>query len=248
MDLNLKGKAFLVTGGSRGLGYATAAVLLKEGAHVMISGRDRQVVESSVERLASERVAGVAADNASPDAAELLTQRTIQHFGQLDGVLISVGGPPASHIMETSDEAWRNAFESIFLGSIRLARVASAVMNHGGSVVFVLSTSVRSPIPELALSNGLRPGLAMAAKTLAEELGPQSIRVNGLLPGRILTDRMRDLGLHSSDDAGSHGDIPLKRFGRPEEFGRVAAFLLSDAAAYVTGTMLPVDGGLLRTI
>jgi len=156
-----------------------------------------------------------------------------------------VGGPPPGSATDVPDEAWEAAFGSVFLGAVRLSRALAAALTTGGSITFVLSSSVRVPIAGLAISNGLRPGLAGFAKTLADELGPRGIRVNGLLPGWIATDRLRELG--PAPDALADR-IPLRRIGEPAEFGRVAAFLLSPAASYVTGTMLPVDGGAVQAI
>jgi 3-oxoacyl-[acyl-carrier protein] reductase len=151
-----------------------------------------------------------------------------------------------------SDDVWRAAFDAVFLGAVRLARALGAELGEGGALAFVLSTSVKQPIGGLAVSNGLRPGLAMVAKTLADELGPRGIRVNGLLPGRVDTERVQELDALSGDPeatrASSAAAIPLRRYGTPEEFGRAAAFLLSPAAGYVTGVMLAVDGGLTRAL
>ncbi len=175
-----------------------------------------------------------------------------ESFGRLDGALISVGGPPGGSVAQISDDAWRAAFESIFLGAVRLAVAVAAELSAGGSIGFVLSASVRSPITGLAISNGLRPGLAGIAKSLADELGPAGIRVNGLLPGRIETGRVRELDARIGDPDAVRAErserIPLRRYGTPREFGQVAAFLLSPAAAYVTGAMIPVEGGALRAI
>jgi 3-oxoacyl-[acyl-carrier protein] reductase len=171
----------------------------------------------------------------------------VSSYGRLDGALISVGGPPGGAALSLTDEQWRDAFDSVFLGTVRLSRaVVEALPAEGGSLVFVLSTSVKAPIAGLAASNGLRPGLAMLAKTMADELGPRGIRVNGLMPGKVLTDRIREL--FGDDLEKAVDDVPLGRFGDPAEFGRVAAFLLSPAASYVTGAMVPVDGGAMRAL
>jgi 3-oxoacyl-[acyl-carrier protein] reductase len=187
----------------------------------------------------------VAADNADPGTPGRLISAAREEFGRLDGALISVGGPAGGTAADTPDEAWQAAFGSVFLGAVRLSRALAAALTEGGSIAFVLSSSVRVPIPSLAISNGLRPGLAGFAKTLADELGPRGIRVNGLLPGWIATDRLRELGPARDAMADS---IPLRRIGEPAEFGRAAAFVLSPAASYLTGTMLPVDGGAMRVI
>jgi 3-oxoacyl-[acyl-carrier protein] reductase len=247
MDLQLTDKVFLVTGGSRGLGLATARALVGEGARVVLSARTPGAVADAAAELGCT---GVAADLADPTAAATLVAAAVQAYGRLDGALISVGGPPAGPALGLSDEQWHTAFDSVFLGAVRLCRaVVDALPETGGSLALVLSTSVKAPIAGLAASNGLRPGLAMLAKTMADELGPQGIRVNGLLPGRIATDRVRELdGDDPAVRARVEQTIPLRRYGEPEEFGRVAAFLLSPAASFLTGTMVPVDGGLLRAL
>jgi 3-oxoacyl-[acyl-carrier protein] reductase len=192
-----------------------------------------------------------------------------------------VGGSPPGTIATTTDDAWRSAFESVFLGAVRLARILAtdldgtdldatdlngtdlngrddgragtgSLTGTGGSIVFVLASSVRVPLAELAISNGLFPGLAGVVKTLAGELGPAGIRVNGVLPVRIATDRVRELDALRGDPdevrARLSERIPLRRYGEPEEFGRAAAFLLSPAASYITGAMIPVDGGAISSI
>jgi 3-oxoacyl-[acyl-carrier protein] reductase len=252
VDLGLREKVFVVTGGSRGLGLATAAALVAEGARVVLSARDQAAVRRAAAGLGAGRAAWVAADNAAPGTPRRLVDAARQEFGRLDGALISVGGPPGGPAMATGDDAWRAAFESVFLGAVRLSRLLGAELPAGGAMAFVLSSSVRVPIPELAISNGLRPGLAGWAKTLADELGPRGVRVVGLLPGKLATGRVRELDARHGDPdevrAVSSQSIPLRRYGEPAEFGAVAAFVLSPAASYLTGVMIPVDGGALPVL
>ncbi|HET8718088.1 MAG TPA: SDR family oxidoreductase [Nocardioidaceae bacterium] len=252
MDLDLDQKVFLVTGGGGGLGRATADALVAEGARVVVSGRHQDALDRAVADLGPDRAVAVRADNADPDTPTRLVETAVSTFGRLDGALISVGGPAPGPVMDAPDDAWTAAFESVFLGAVRLGRTLGARLDEGGAIAFVLSSSVKAPIAGLAISNGLRPGLAMVAKTLADELGPRGVRVNGLLPGRVDTDRVQQLDAASGDPAAarrsSEAGIPLRRYGRPEEFGRAAAFLLSPAASYVSGVMLPVDGGALRSL
>ncbi|MYW09155.1 SDR family oxidoreductase [Streptomyces sp. SID2563] len=246
MDLGLKDRVYIVTGATRGLGYATARALVADGAKVIITGRDEQRAQQAAADLGPDAV-GLAADNADPAAAERLVEAAREGLGRLDGILISVGGPPPGGIADNTDEQWQTAFESVFLGAVRLARAAAGALGEGGVIGFVLSGSVHEPIPGLTVSNGLRPGLAGVAKSMADELGPRGIRVVGLLPARIDTDRVRELDALSGDAeaarTANEANIPLRRYGTPEEFGRTAAFLLSPAASYLTGIMVPVDGG-----
>lgn len=244
---------FIVTGATRGLGLAAARALVDEGAKVVVSGRGDESAAAAAAALGGrERAVGVPADNAAEDTPERLVAAARSRFGRLDGVLVSVGGPPAGPVTAMDDGQWRDGFEGVFLGAVRLARAVAAELGEGGVIGFVLSTSVHEPIPGLALSNGLRPGLAGVAKTLAAELGPRGVRVVGLLPARIDTARVRELDALSGDADAARArqcaSIPLRRYGTPEEFGRAAAFLLSPAASYLTGVMLPVDGGATHGI
>jgi 3-oxoacyl-[acyl-carrier protein] reductase len=253
VDLGLAGRVYVVSGGSRGLGRATAEVLVAEGARVVLGARDQAAVERAAQELGgSAHAVGVTADLGRAAAAQRLVEAAHTAYGGLDGALVSVGGPPPGSALDTDEEAWRAAFESVFLGTLRLTRqVAGAVSSDGASIALVLSSSVRSPIPGLAVSNGLRPGLAGLVKTLATELGPRGTRVNGLLPGRIATDRTLEIDRASGDPDGASRQaaarIPLGRYGEPAEFGRVAGFVLSPAASYLTGSMVTVDGGMVPT-
>ncbi len=249
MDLGLAGRVVVVTGGTRGLGFATARVLVEEGAAVVVSGRDAAGVAVAVDRLGPERAEGVVADNTDAATADRLVSAARRRFGGLHGCLLSVGGPPTGTVLEVADAAWRDAFEAVFLGAVRIARTTAAALGDGGAMLFVLSTSARAPIAELGISNGLRPGLAMVAKAMADELAPRGVRVNGVLPGSIATERLAEVEAGASAEAARRrrAGIPLGRLGDPAEFGRVAAFLLSPAASYVTGVMVPVDGGALRS-
>lgn len=251
MDLELRDRVYLVTGGARGLGRATAECLVAEGARVVLSGRDGDSLTIAETEL-GDRAVSVVADNADPATPGRLIAAARDTWGQVDGALISVGGPPKGSVANTSDQQWTDAFGTVFLGAVRLAREIGAALPHGGALALVLSSSVRAPLSDMAISNGLRPGLAMVAKQLADELGPEGVRVNGLLPGRIATERVAELDAASGDpDAAREAalrTIPLGRYGEPEEFGRVAAFVLSPAASFVSGAMLPVDGGMLRAL
>ncbi|MFF4451908.1 SDR family oxidoreductase [Streptomyces goshikiensis] len=246
MDLGLKDRVYVVTGATRGLGYASARELTADGAKVVVTGRDAARAAEAAATLGPNAV-GVAADNADPTAAATLIATAKERFGRFDGILISVGGPTPGAAADNTDEQWATAFESVFLGAVRLARAAAGELGEGGVIGFVLSGSVHEPIPGLTISNGLRPGLAGFAKSLSVDLGPRGIRVVGLLPARIDTDRVRELDALSGDAgaarAANESRIPLRRYGTPEEFGRTAAFVLSPAASYLTGLMLPVDGG-----
>jgi 3-oxoacyl-[acyl-carrier protein] reductase len=261
MDLGLRNRVFVVTGGSRGLGFATAAALVAEGAQVILAARDQDALDSAVQRLGGGASAvGLPADLADPSAAERVIAAAVARYGRLDGALISVGGPAGGTPMTTDDDTWRSAFETVFLGSLRVARAAANAMSSdpgdtpgaGGSLVFVLSTSAREIFPGLTTSNGLRPGLGMMVKDLADELGTRGIRVNGLMPGRIATDRMFALdaryGAPDMVRRRNESAIPLGRYGEPEEFGALAAFLLSPKSSYVTGSLVPIDGGASRSL
>jgi 3-oxoacyl-[acyl-carrier protein] reductase len=251
MDLGLEDRAFVVTAASSGLGRSAAEQLVAEGARVVLVARRAEMLAEAVSRMGPDRAVALVADVTDLQTAETACAFALDAFGRLDGALISVGGPPAGSVMDTGEEAWRGAFESVFLAALR---VSKAVVRHGTAsdlvIAWVLSTSVKTPMPGLATSNGLRPGLSMLVKQLADELGPDGTRVIGLLPGRIETERVRYLDSLKDDPEAARRSaeaaIPLRRSGQPEEFGRVAAFVLSPAASYLTGSVISVDGGAQR--
>jgi 3-oxoacyl-[acyl-carrier protein] reductase len=252
MDLGLGGRGYLLTGASRGLGFAAAQALVADGARVLLSARSPDGVAAAASTLGGAPAAhGVAADLADPDAAERLVAAARDRLERVDGALISVGGPAPGTVLSTAEEDWRAGVETVLLGPLRLVRALVPHLGEGSVIGFVLSTSVRQPLDGVAISNGLRPGLSMTAKGLSDELAPRGIRVVGIMPGTIATDRIAELEVASGDPAAfrarTEASIPLGRIGRPEEFGRVAAFLLSPAASYLTGTNVVVDGGRLRS-
>lgn len=236
MDLGLAGRRYLITGGSRGLGFATAAALVSEGAHTCLVARDPVRLAEATASL-GEGHDSISADLADPDTAASIAATV----GSLDGLLVNVGGPTPGTVLELDDDTWRQAIDGVLLSSLRLLRALTPQIVDGGAILLVLSSTAKEPIRDLAASNVLRPGLAMVVKDLANTLAPR-VRVNGILPGRIATDRLRSLGGMNLGDG-----VPMGRPGDPEEFGRVAAFLLSPAASYVTGALVPVDGGLLHS-
>jgi 3-oxoacyl-[acyl-carrier protein] reductase len=247
VDLGVRNRVYVVTGGTKGLGRATADALVADGARVVVSSRSQESVDAAVAAF-GDTACGVAADNADPTTPERLVQTALEAWGRLDGVLVSVGGPPGTDALGATDDQWRAAFESVLLGAVRMARAVVPHLGESSAIGLVLSTSVKQPIGGIEISNGLRPGLAMWAKQLADELGPRGVRVFSLMPGRILTDRMTSLMPDATARDRLAESIPLRRMGQPEEFGRVAAFLLSPAASYLTGLAVPVDGGALRPL
>lgn len=250
MDLRLTDRVYLVTAASSGLGFATARELVGEGARVVLIARRTEVLADRRRELGDRNAVTLSGDLADPDLPARACALALDTFGRLDGAFISVGGPPGGRALENTDDQWRAAFESVFLAAVRtIAAVVENTTANDPAVGLVLSSSAKAWSTGLTISNGLRPGLAMLVKQYATELGPHGVRIFGLLPGYVGTERM-DWLVGEGDDAGSRrrdmeAAIPLGRFGDPAEFGRTAAFLLSPAASYLTGILVPVDGGML---
>ncbi len=260
MDLQLEGKRALVAGSSRGLGYAIARSLALEGCQVAINSRSRENVTAAADKLAAETgrpVAGLPGDVSQAETAAALIQQTVQALGGLDLLVTNAGGPPAGKFESFDDATWQQAVELSLLSHVRLIRAALPHLRQSSaaSVLTITSYSVKQPIPNLVLSNSVRAATVGLTKTLALELGAEGIRFNSILPAWTETERVYELMSHrarlnntSVDEeiAKQSKDSPLGRMGQPQEFANVAVFLLSPAASYLTGVMLPVDGGMYK--
>jgi len=238
MDLGIGGRTAIVCGASAGMGLATAEALCAEGANVAMFARRRDELEREAERLAALPVRG---DLTNPKDLERLVEKTLEAFGGIDILVNNGGGPPRTSALEMTDETVEDAVELLLLSAIRLTNLCLPHLRQSGHgrVINITSSSVREPIDNLALSNSVRPGVIGWAKTLAREIGPDGVTVNSIAPGRIETARLL------AKDA---EDIPLRRVGQPKEIGDVICFLASDRASYVTGAVIPVDGGMTRQL
>ncbi len=254
MDLGLTGARALVGGGSGGLGGAIAATLRAEGAEVALVSRSSERLTSEAARLDA---LAVPADLSTPDGPASAVAAVVAAFGGLDLLVVNSGGPPPGRFEDLDEAAWQAAIDGTLWGAVRLLRAALPHLREGRdpAVLMILSSSVREPISGLTTSNLTRPGLAGLLKSLVEEIAP--VRINGLAPGRLATGRIAQIDAARAATTGLSLDevqrrvlerIPLGRYGDPAELGRVAAFLLSPAASYVTGAIVPVDGGMIRAL
>ncbi|MBS1856955.1 MAG: SDR family oxidoreductase [Acidobacteria bacterium] len=258
MDLGLNGKVAMVAASSQGLGFAIASVLAREGARVSIAARKRESIDAAAARISGDVLANVA-DVTQSASIEAWHRATVERFGGVDILVTNSGGPPAGAASGFDDAAWQSAFDLLLLSAVRMVRVVRPTMEArgGGSILMLTSLSVKNPIANLGLSNVVRASVAALVKTLADEFAARKIRVNQLVPGRIATERLSYLDETNAKKAGipvedqrkrSIATIPMGRYGDPEEFARAAAFLVSDAASYITGATLQVDGGAIRSI
>ena len=260
MDMGLKGKVAVVCAASKGLGRASAAGLAAEGANLVICARSENELKATAAAIASEtgvRVVPVVADMAKEaDCARLIeTART--EFGGIDILVTNAGGPPPGFFFDVDDDQWHADFEKTFMMVVRLIRLAVPLMRErgGGRVINIASISVKQPIENLIISNSLRAGVIGLARTLASQLGPDQITVNNVLPGTILTDRVRVTSKTRADAQGISVEetlerdaqtVPLRRIGQPDDLGALVTFLASNKAAWITGTSIQVDGGAFR--
>jgi 3-oxoacyl-[acyl-carrier protein] reductase len=246
MDLGLTGRTAIVCGASAGIGLAIAEALAAEGANVAMFARRRDVLQQEAERLGALAVRG---DVTNPADLKRLVDRTLEAFGGIDILVNNSGGPPRTPAIGLTDEQIEDAVELLLLSAVRLTALCLPQLERSGRgrVINIESSSVREPIESLALSNAVRPGVIGWAKTLAREVGPKKITINSIAPGRIETARQAE-ALAGKSRSEYLESIPLRRFGQPAEVAKVVAFLASDAASYVTGTVVPVDGGLTRSL
>jgi 3-oxoacyl-[acyl-carrier protein] reductase len=244
MDLGLTGRTAIVCGASQGMGLAIAQTFAREGMNVAMFARRRRVLEAEAERLGALAVQG---DVSNPQDCERLVAATVDAFGGVDVLVNNSGGPPRGPALEVDDELLEAAVSLLLISAVRLTNLCLPHLRKSaaGRVINIESSTVKEPADNLALSNAIRPGVVGWAKTLAREIGPDGITVNTIAPGRIDTERIREVW----PDGPTEEDlktIPLRRLGRTDEIAAVVCFLASDAGSYVTGTVIPVDGGLIR--
>ncbi len=260
MDLGLAGKAALVTASSQGIGKACALELAASGADLVICARGEEALETTRDEIADatgRKVAAVRTDLTSKDDIDALIARAVRALGKLDVLVTNAGGPPSGPFMDFDDEPWESAFKLNLMSVVRLNRAVVPIMRDagGGSIVNLASVSVKEPLKGLVLSNAIRAAVVGLSKTLANELGPDGIRVNVVCPGFTATDRMTELitarakregKAFDEVAAGYYASVPLGKFAEPADIARTVTFLASDAAKYVTGVTVQVDGGFVK--
>lgn len=257
MDLKLKNKNALIVGSTKGLGFGIASALAAEGASVGIVGRSLESAAAAASGIDGNAF-GFGCDMADQSNVDALFSKTKSDMGNIDILVLNGGGPPPGSAQGVSSDQWRSSFEAMFVNLVHLADLTLPGMidNGFGRIISVISSGVIEPIPNLAISNAIRPALIGWGKTLAGEVGKHGVTVNAIAPGRIATDRLEQLDSNNAERQGksveeiqkmSKARIPLGRYGKPEEFGAAAAFLASDSAAFITGSIIRVDGGQITS-
>ena len=260
MDLGLKDKRAFVAGSSRGLGYATALLLAKEGCRVVVNSRDEEKVKAAAKTIAHEtgtNAYGVMGDVSDASTADALIKSVVDSLGGLDILITNAGGPPAGSFEIFDEDTWQKALDTSFMSHVRLIRAALPHLRNSDSpsVLTFTSYTIKQPAPNLVLSNSVRAATAALTKSLALELGKDGIRFNSILPGWTMTERVQHLMEFRAENnkttveeelAKQITEIPLGRVAQPEEFAKAAVFLVSPAASYITGVMLNVDGGIVK--
>lgn len=260
MDLKMQDKVYLVAGASKGLGFAIASRLAQEGARLSLCSSDDERINSAAQQLQTvTECLAIRCDVRNAEDITAWVNASLARFGRIDGLVVNAGGPAPGQFDQFDDEAWLNAFNLTLMSAVRMIREVLPVMRQqqGGSILTLTSSSIKEPIDILLLSNVMRSGVASLAKSLSRSEAKHGIRVNNLVPGLIATDRMKNLdALNAKNNnrtleeqrAVSSGLIPMGRYGHPDEFANAAAFLLSDAASYITGATLVADGGTMKTV
>ncbi|MFV9510220.1 SDR family oxidoreductase [Tepidibacillus sp. LV47] len=262
MELGLKGKVAFITAASKGLGKAIAMELAKEGVELAISSRNEEQITKTAEEIrqaTGTRVESMVADVSKPEDIKQFVHTMIERLGKVDILILNAGGPPSGEFMQFDDETWEKAFQTNLMSVVRMVREVVPYMrkNGGGKIITIASSSVKVPIPGLVLSNTFRAGIAGLMKTLSIELAQDNILVNVVGPGRIATDRLKELDQVRANKLGKSVEqvkeefvqtIPLRRYGDPEEFAKAVVFLASDANSYITGSTIMIDGGMVQAL
>lgn len=253
MDLGLHDKVAFVAASSKGLGKSVALELAKEGAHVVINGRNSETLEltrQEVEAAGNGDVLALVGDlSITEDRARIVTG-TIEHFGHIDVLVTNTGGPPAGKFETLSQEQWDQTYQLLLASAVSLIRsfLPSMKQQPWGRIISITSQAVKQPVENLILSNSVRASVVGLIKTLASELGEYNITANNVMPGYTNTNRLKSLIEKNPSFANAINEIPLKRFGNPEEFAAAVTFLASERASYITGTSIAVDGGWIKNI
>lgn len=262
MDFGLKGKRAVVLAASRGLGYACALGLAREGCDLVITSRSQEHIDEAAEKIRAEtgvRVIGVAADVSSEDGVNAPVKRCIEEFGGVDIAIHNAGGPPAGGFENVNTEQWYKAFDQNLMSFVWLSQAVLGPMKAAGwgRIIAITSSSIKQPIPNLVLSNAMRTGILGTVRTMIKEVTPAGVTVNIVAPGRIATERIDELDHAAAKRSGkaveevkaeSQASIPAGRLGTPEEFANVVVFLASEAASYVSGATIQIDGGKLDAL